>query len=61
MHGSTSDPGGGEGRLTDSNNPDAIIGDVFLLFGMIVEVLEFALLGEVINTSAAFSDIRESA
>ena len=46
--------------MTDSDNPDAIIGDVFLLFGMIVEVLEFALLGEVVNTSAAFSDGRES-
>jgi hypothetical protein len=47
--------------LTDSNNSDAIIGDVVLLLGMIVEVLQFSLLGEVMNTSTALSNGRKGA
>jgi len=48
-------------RKTDSDDIDAVIGDDFLLLGMIVEVLEFALLGEVVNTPTALANGWEGA
>jgi hypothetical protein len=58
---STGEEGWGEERSTDSDNPDAIIGDVFLLFRMIVEVLKFALLSEVMHTTTSLSNGGEGA
>lgn len=46
---------------TDSDDPDAIIGHDLFIFGMIVEVLQFALLGEVMNSSTAFANGWEGA
>jgi len=41
---------------TDSDDPDAIIGDYFLFFGMIDKVLQFALFREVVDTSTALAN-----
>ncbi len=48
-------------RKTDSDDIDAVIGDDVLLLGMIVEVLEFALLGEVMNAPTALANGWEGA
>ena len=48
-------------RNTDSDDIDAVIGDDFLLLGMVVEVLEFALLGEVMNAPTALANRWEGA
>jgi hypothetical protein len=46
---------------TDPDDPDAIIGDDFLLFWVIVEVLQLSLLGEVVDAPAALANGREGA
>lgn len=46
---------------TDSDDFDAVVGDVLLLFRVIVKVLQLALLSKVMNTPAALTDGWEGA